>query len=661
MLIQLQNVTLSFGEKTILSHIDMEIKGKEKIGVVGANGTGKSTLLKLLSGELQPDHDDKRQGKGIFSSRKLILASMAQDPSKWMENCVEDILLEGFYLSEGREEITHMETQESLDYSQERFFYEQKYDRMLQRFGFQVKDKEKKLKDFSGGEQTKLMLVKCLLTRADLLLLDEPTNHLDGDSVEALEEYVAEYPGAVVIVSHDRFFLDRFAEVIYELEDAKLTRYSGNYTEYRKEKRKRYEKQLKAYERQQDEIRRNEELIRQFKNKPKKAAFARSRKSILNRMEKIEKPKDQMGHLFTGEFQPEYPGPKYMVQMEKLQVGYPQGDSLLGEIDLRIRRGQKIGVIGKNGAGKSTLVRTLVGLMPPLKGKFQFGEKVLTGYFDQSSGQMDSDEKVIEHFHKLFPGMTEKELYGRLAAFLFRGAACQQKISSLSGGEKARLKLCELLTLCPNFLILDEPTNHMDIPAKETLESAFGAYTGTMLIVSHDRYFLDQVADAILVLEDQSVYYYPFGYSHYLRSRKRMTDLLEKGVSLDELPGMLSSQEQAMVEALKAVPKAERHESRRLTDEEAYIDWKLSLAEEPLEKAEQEAAVRYLELQERKTGYEEQLLKEMLQESDDLKEKEENYWKAQQKYETAMAEWTKRCLEWYEIWKETIGDLEEEM
>lgn len=658
MLYQICNGSLSFGDKVILSHVDMEIKGKEKIGIVGPNGTGKTTLLKVLSGDLSLDRDDKRQGKGILRSRQLRIGKLEQDHSQWQEMTMEEILLSGFYEKEGvRPNPEEKILNAPLDYSEERFFYQQRYEKMLNDFGFSVKEKEKKLREFSGGEQTKLMLVRLLLTEADLLLLDEPTNHLDEQSVEALEEYLKKYAGAVVVVSHDRYFLDQVAEVIYELEDAVLVKYDGNYSAYRKEKRQRFERQKKAYERQQEEIARNEQLIKQFKNKPRKAAFARSRKTILNRMERIEKPREDMGHIFTGELRPEYTGPKWPLVMEELKIGFEKQTPLLEALDLRVRRGQKIGILGKNGIGKSTLLKTLTEQVQPLKGKYLFGERIEVGYFDQSTGQMESEEKVTEYFRKLFPGMLEKDLYGKLASFLFKGSICQQKINTLSGGEKARLKLCELLTLCPNFLILDEPTNHMDIPAKETLESAFQAYGGTMLVVSHDRYFLDQVADALLVLEDGKAFYYPFGYSHYAQSKKRMERLLEKGVSLEEIPAMCSTQDQALVEELRAVPKADYSGRRRLSDEELYIDWKMGLAGEPLEDAEKAAFEQYETYKKIQQKYLERFLEEVCvpQMSEGLIKLQEERNQLRLDLESAVSAWTEACLNWFDIWDDTVG------
>lgn len=643
MLYQISDGTLSFGDKVVLSHVNMEIKGSEKIGVVGPNGTGKTTLLKLLSGELSLDRDDKRKGKGVTASRSIKVGTLSQNHTQWLLCTVEAILLEGLFDQENVSEV----------YSQERFYYEQRYDRLLQNFGFSVEDKKKQLHEFSGGEQTKIMLVKLLMSDVDLLLLDEPTNHLDSESVEALEDYLKSYTKAAVIVSHDRYFLDQVAEVIYELEDAKLTRYAGNYSAYRIEKRKLRERQLKAYERQQEEITRNEQLIRQFKNKPRKAAFARSRKTLLDRMERIEKPKQDVGHIFTGCLAPIYPGPKWMLEMKELKIGYEAHKPLLSEIELRIKRGQKIGIIGKNGMGKTTLLKTLTHQLPPLKGRYHFGEKVDIGYFDQASGELESEEKVVDHFKKLFPGMLEKEVYNKLASYLFRGEICQHQVKTLSGGEKARLKLCELMTQCPNFMIMDEPTNHMDIPAKETMESAFKAYTGTVLIVSHDRYFLDQVVDALLVLEDGAAYYYPFGYTHYVESRKKMQELISKGVSIDQIPAVLTTKEQSMVAALKAVPKPKAIASRQLSDDEAYLEWKLSLAKEPMDAAEEQVAAlsEAYEIQ-LEADLEKQLEAYEAEFSKDLTKPSEALTQMGSRLQDAEALWTKRCLEWYEIYND---------
>lgn len=639
MLYQIKDGTVSVGGQTILSHVDFYIKEKEKIAVVGKNGAGKTTLLRLLAGELQLDRDDRRgmdtinsgeqgndiarknakSGKrkntntnsalGIVTSRYITIGILRQADSSNQDKTIEEILLES--------------CPDKDSFSKERFDYEMEYDRLFTGFGFEKEEKSRILGSFSGGEQTKISLIKLLLEKPDLLLLDEPTNHLDMKTVEWLEDYLINYPKAVVIVSHDRAFLDAVAGAVYELENGSLHRYAGNYTQYRQQKLKNLQIQRKAYERQQAEIAHNNELIDKFKHKPKKAAFARSRKTMLARMKLIEKPVEDEAHIFTGNIEPQFPGGKWVYEAKELKIGY-DGRALL-ELSLRIRRGQKIAVIGDNGIGKSTFLKTVAGLIPPIKGTSQLGSNLLVGYFDQQSALIDSDKTVRDHFHELFPALVEKELRKTLGMYLFGGANASKRISSLSGGEKSRLVLAELLTGRPNLMILDEPTNHMDIPAKETLESAFKAYTGTMLFVSHDRYFIKQVADAILVFENDKVMYYPFGYDHYISRLKASKD--------GNLPALMQAKDAAMVEALAAVPKRERHETRQLSTEEAYLEWKLALAAEPVAKAAEEAEKVYEELCEAESEL-----------------NEENVDKLRLQYEKVADSWTNECTKWYDIY-----------
>ena len=669
MLYQIKDGTVSVGGQTILSHVDFYIKEKEKIAVVGKNGAGKTTLLRLLAGELQLDRDDHRgmssgaHGKetacknslGIVTSRYITIDMLRQADKSNQDLTVEQILLES--------------CPDKDTFSKERFDYEMEYDRLFTGFGFEKEEKSRTLGSFSGGEQTKISLIKLLLEKPDLLLLDEPTNHLDMKTVEWLEDYLINYPKAVVIVSHDRAFLDAVATGVYELENGSLHRYAGNYTQYRQQKLKNLQIQRKAYERQQAEIAHNNELIDKFKHKPKKAAFARSRKTMLARMKLIEKPVEDEAHIFTGNIEPQFPGGKWVYEAKKLKIGY-DGRALL-ELSLRIRRGQKIAVIGDNGIGKSTFLKTVAGLIPPIKGTSQLGSNLLVGYFDQQSALIDSDKTVRDHFHELFPALVEKDLRKTLGMYLFGGANASKRISSLSGGEKSRLVLAELLTGRPNLMILDEPTNHMDIPAKETLESAFKAYTGTMLFVSHDRYFIKQVADAILVFENDKVMYYPFGYDHYISRLKASKD--------GNLPALMQAKDAAMVEALAAVPKRERHETRQLSTEEAYLEWKLALAAEPVAKAAEEAEKVYEELCEAESA----LKAEMLRSCDlsDFCEKilcgnnlavedkscdifneklnkniinedttKENVDKLRLQYEKVADSWTNECTKWYDIY-----------
>lgn len=603
MLYQIVNGSVSIGGQTILSHINFEIKGSEKIAVVGRNGAGKTTLLRLIAGELETDRDDKCSQPTVQTSRNLTVGMLRQVSDGDLEKTVEELLLESCRAED--------------PYSRERFLYEVEYDRIFVGFGFAKEDKQKKLREFSGGEQTKIQMIRLLLQKPDILLLDEPTNHLDVESVEWLEEYFRRYNKAVVFVSHDRFFLDQVVSVVYELEGKKTVRYVGNYTAYREQKRDNIRIQKKKYESQQAEIARLNELIVKFKNKPSKAAFARSRKSILERMEKVEPPREDNVHIFTGPIQPEVSGSKWVLEAEHLKIGY---DKPLSEISARIRRGQKIGVVGANGVGKTTFLKTVAGLLEPLSGDYSMGNHILMGYFDQQTAAMDSTDRVIEHFRRLFPVMTEKDCRQTLGAYLFRGQDCAKRVKDLSGGEKSRLVLCELLTSKPNFLVLDEPTNHMDIPAKETLESAFRAYTGTMLFVSHDRYFISRVADALLIFEDQNVLYYPFGYEHYLQRKKQGQG--------EDMAALVAAKDQALVADLKAVPKAERHRLREMGTEEAYRDWKLRLAREPMERAAEEYERQYEEWM---------FLMEPTEEET-------------RKVEQALDAWTEECVQWFSIY-----------
>lgn len=690
MLYQIKDGTVSAGGQTILSHIDFYIKEKEKIAVVGKNGAGKTTLLRLLAGELTPDRDDSRGSygrsndmvtgaatagsdldgtakrtqrakkkkpsgnpeTGITMSRNITIDMLRQADKSNQDLTIEQILLES--------------CPDKDTFSKERFDYEMEYDRLFTGFGFEKSDKTRLFRSFSGGEQTKISLIKLLLKKPDLLLLDEPTNHLDMKTVEWLEDYLINYPKAVVMVSHDRAFLDAVATGVYELENGALHRYAGNYTQYRQQKLKNLQIQRKAYERQQAEIAHNNELIEKFKHKPKKAAFARSRKTMLARMKLIEKPVEDEAHIFTGNIEPQFPGGKWVYEAKELKIGY-DGRALL-ELSLRIRRGQKIAVIGDNGIGKSTFLKTVAGLIPSIKGTSQLGSNLLVGYFDQQSALIDSDKTVRDHFHELFPALVEKDLRKTLGMYLFGGANASKRISSLSGGEKSRLVLAELLTGRPNLMILDEPTNHMDIPAKETLESAFKAYTGTMLFVSHDRYFIKQVADAILVFEKDRVMYYPFGYDHYISRLKASQD--------GNLPALMQAKDAAMVEALAAVPKRERHETRQLSTDEAYLEWKLTLAAEPMMKAADEAEKVYEELCEAESALKAEMLR-----SCDFCEKiscgnnlavedkscdifngklnqniintdttKENVDKLRLQYEKVADSWTNECIKWYDIY-----------
>ena len=640
---QIKDGTVTLGGETIVSHIDFEIQGNQKIAVVGRNGAGKTTLLRLIAGELSLDRDDRRQGPGITASRQLTVEMLGQQALAGEERTVEELVM--------------LNCPAKGPFDRERFEYEREYDTLFTGLGFQKEDKKRSVAAFSGGQKTKIALIQLLLKKPDLLLLDEPTNHLDMETASWLEGYLRQYPGAVVMVSHDRFFMDRTADIVYELEQGKLTRYPGNYTNYREQKRKNYEIQMKSYLRQQEEIERQEELIKRFKNKPSKAAFARSRKKILERMLPVEKPREDMAHIFTGTITPLIPGSKWVFEAEHLKIGYDK-HSLL-ELSLRIRKGQKIGILGVNGSGKTTFLKTVAGFLPAVAGECALGNNITIGYFDQYSAAIQSEKTVVEHFSDLFPSLTDKEVRTILGAYLFKGKDGAKRVDDLSGGEKARLVLAELLQSRPNFLILDEPTNHMDIQAKETLESAFQAYEGTILFVSHDRYFIRQVAKSVLIFENNAAFYYPFGYEHYLERK-------EKEASGEPLAARIKAEEQALIEGLKAVPRAERHRLREIPEEEAYDQWRLRLAAEAIENAAEQTEEIWQQILEKNGKREEwelehwdQWLNEIADKNEDAacgekqeKQAEEELSAFTEQYENAQSAWTDACLFWYDIWCE---------
>ena len=615
MLYEIRDGSVSQQGEPVLSHFDFWIRGTEKIAIVGRNGAGKSTLLEAIAGEKEIEINRKNPASGVFRSRAFTVGVLRQQACQNPDETVEDCILKGVKALWREKELpaeTVGDAAESTGlYSRERYDFEQRYDRIFTGFGFSLEDKKKKLGTFSGGEQTKICLIRLLLEEPDVLVLDEPTNHLDLAAVEWLETYLRAYPKAGVCVSHDRYFLDQTAEVVWEVSGGHLTRYTGGYTAYRMEKQKRAAKATKAYEEQQAEIARLNDLIRKFRGKPRKASFARSRAKILERMDRMEKPDADEAVIHTGAILPARPGSRWVVECEDLKIGY---DHPIRELSLRIRRGQKIGIIGQNGTGKSTFLKTVAGLLPPMTGKCKIGENVDLAYFDQMTARFTSDKTVIDWFHDQFPAMEMGETRRVLAGFLFRGEDCGKPVAGLSGGEKARLMLAAILERRPNFLVMDEPTNNMDIPAKETLESIFRSFQGTILFVSHDRYFLSQVAEALLVFEPETekVLYYPGNYRHY----KERKDRVQAGEDTDLLR---TAEEQRLIEGLRSVPKGERGMLRRISDAEQEFDWRFAVNRTGREAAEQAFAVA-------------------LERAEDADA------------ERARDNWTRTLLDWYDIW-----------
>ncbi len=529
MQIKIQNGTVDLSGEPILKKVNIEINTESKIGVVGRNGCGKTTLLRLIAGELEIIKDDPDNlGVHIISGKPVIgtLNQMTfKDNSISMleeiRSAYSDILEMKSELSSLQIKMDNEPTEENINkYTTllDRFtllggfYFEKEYEAAIKRFGFTDEEKIKPLSDFSGGQRTKIAFLKLLLSKPDLLLLDEPTNHLDVDAVTWLEEYLSSYKKAVVIVSHDRMFLDKTVNEIYEIERGKTYRYSGNYTKFTEQKAVVRVQQTKAYEEQQKEIARLNELIEKFRYKAHKAAMAQSKIKYLERMEIIEKPESYDNRTFRAVFEPDIQSVKDVLTVRDLSIGY---DKELSKVSFDIKRGEHVGIIGGNGQGKSTLLKTLVGALSPLSGTFLVGGSVKIGYFDQQMAQFSSNKTVLGDFLEEFPSLNDFEARSALGAFLFSGEDVFKTVDMLSGGERVRLALCKIFKRKPNLLILDEPTNHMDILGKETLENMLADYEGTLLFVSHDRYFVKKVAHQILSFENGKTTLFKFGYDEY--------------------------------------------------------------------------------------------------------------------------------------------------
>ena len=527
---KISNGAVSFGANTVLECVNFEIKDKQKIAVVGRNGCGKTTLLKVISGEIELDRDDTNSGTIISAGIKSIgyLKQTAfDDESVTLVEEIRKVYRPIINLKNRIEELSLMlETDHSdekiKEYSalQEQFnqlggyYFEKEYETAIKKFGFSENEKLKPLSDFSGGQRTKIAFIKLLLSKPDILLLDEPTNHLDINSIEWLEDYIKNYEKSVVIVSHDRMFLDKTVDTVYEIEYGETHRYPGNYTFFTQQKKILHEKQRKDYEYQQKEIARLQQLVDRFKNKPTKVAMTRSKLKAIEHMVLIEKPENSDTKTFHANFQPETKSLKEVLSVKDLAIGY---DKPLSVVNVNVMRGERLGIIGGNGLGKSTFLKTITAQIPALGGTYYLGKNVTVGYFDQQISQNLSSKTVLEDFWDTFPTLSETQARTALGSFLFTGDDVQKKVSQLSGGERVRLTLCKILKTKPNFLILDEPTNHMDIIGKETLEEMLLKYEGTLIFVSHDRYFTQKIATSLLVFENSSVQYYMYGYGQYLK------------------------------------------------------------------------------------------------------------------------------------------------
>ena len=545
---RITNGSVTYGAETILEEINFEIKGKQKVAIVGRNGAGKSTLLKaIINNELLSEgigtekFNIYKEGNPIIGYLKQVdfeddNITMLDEILKCykeiidLENKMEKLVIKMQEDSSEKnaEEYTKLHDRyEILD----GYTYKKEYETAIHKFGFSKEDKNKKLSEFSGGQRTKIAFIKLLLSKPDILLLDEPTNHLDITTIEWLEEYLKNYPKAVIIVSHDRMFINKIVDKIYEIEYGAITEYSGNYEFFEKQKRINYERQLKDYEFQQKEIKRLTDIANRFRYKPTKAKMALSKLKQVERMIKIEEPNKYDLKTFRANFDIEKESGNNVLTVKDLEIGY--NNLPLTKISFNLYKGQKLGIIGANGTGKSTLLKTIIGKERPISGSFTLGYNVEIGYFDQKMAELSSEKTIFDDFYEEFPNLTVTEIRNSLAAFMFYGEDVFKQIKMLSGGEKVRYALCKILKTKPNFLILDEPTNNMDIIGKETLENMLKEYKGTVIFVSHDRFFVKKIADCILSFENGNTKFYNYRYEYYLEKREE-NKLGEKEVKKEE-------------------------------------------------------------------------------------------------------------------------------
>ena len=543
MRIRISHANVQFGGDVILQDINFEVRDNEKIAIVGRNGCGKTTLLKLIAHDIGMSNIDSDEECGYETAGKQEIGFLRQINFTDTEITVEDEIkkvFEPIFECERRMRELEENMKSSDDASILReyaaiqskmeslhgYTWKQDMETIFQRFGFKLSDLKRPIGSFSGGQQTKVAFIKLLLTRPDIMLLDEPTNHLDMPTIEWLEGYLKTYDRAVVIVSHDRMFLDKVADVTYEIEYHHIKRYAGNYTAFMKRKEEDLIKQEKDYEEQQKEIKRLTEWIEKWKNTPTKVAATHSKRMAIEHMVKIEKPRRFDTKAFHARYIPRIESYTNVINAKNLEIGY---DKVLSTVTFLLQKKERLAVIGENGKGKSTLLKTLVGEIPALGGEFKFGQNVEWGYFDQHKAVMerfDPEQTVLDNFWEAYPDYLREEVRSALGGFLFSGEEVEKKMGQLSGGEKVRLALCKMLQTRPNLLILDEPTNHMDIVGKEALEKMLNEYEGTVLFVSHDRYFISRVATGILEFSSEesikgNVKQYKMSYELYLEEKER--------------------------------------------------------------------------------------------------------------------------------------------
>ncbi|AXO91208.1 ABC-F family ATP-binding cassette domain-containing protein [Bacillus anthracis] len=586
-LLQVNALSKLYGAETILANIKLEVQTKDRIALVGRNGAGKSTLLKIIAGELSHD------GGEIIKPKDVSMGYLAQNTGLETSLTIWDEMLTVFtHLQQmetklrrleqemGKEENFSNEAtyerllaeydQLQLDYKdQGGYQYEADIRSILSGLGFPVETHQTTISTLSGGQKTRLALGKLLLTKPDLLILDEPTNHLDIETLTWLEQYLQGYPGAILIVSHDRYFLDKLVTQVYEISNKESRRFVGNYSKYLDLKSALYEQEMKRYEKQQDEIAKLEDFVQKNIARASTTKRAQSRRKQLDRMELLTRPLgDSKSASFH--FDIEKQSGNDVLQVKDATIGYDK-DPIIEHVTMRLTRGDSVALVGPNGIGKSTLLKSIVNKLPLLHGDVSFGSNVSVGYYDQEQANLTSSKRVLNELWDEYPLQPEKEIRTILGNFLFTGDDVLKPVSSLSGGQKARLALAKLMMQKSNLLILDEPTNHLDLNSKEILENALIDYPGTLLFVSHDRYFINRVTTTVIELSTEGAQEYLGDYDYYVEKKNEMIERAELEQE-DETPVQKTvAQEKLNYLEEKERKKLERQRTRKIEELEQNI------------------------------------------------------------------------------------------
>ncbi|MEH6931922.1 ABC-F family ATP-binding cassette domain-containing protein [Bacillus sp. JJ783] len=587
-LLQVNGLSKLYGAETILANIKLEVQAKDRIALVGRNGAGKSTLLKIIAGELSHD------GGEIIKPKDVSMGYLAQNTGLETSLTIWDEMLTVFtYLQQMETKLRRLEQemgkeenfsnaaiyeklladydQLQLDYKdQGGYQYEADIRSILSGLGFPVETHQTTISTLSGGQKTRLALGKLLLTRPDLLILDEPTNHLDIETLTWLEQYLQGYPGAILIVSHDRYFLDKLVTQVYEISNKESRRFVGNYSKYLDSKSALYEQEMKRYEKQQDEISKLEDFVQKNIARASTTKRAQSRRKQLDRMEVLTRPLgDSKSASFH--FDIEKQSGNDVLQVKDATIGYYQ-EPIIEHVNMRLTRGDSVALVGPNGIGKSTLLKSIVNKLQLLHGNVAFGSNVSVGYYDQEQANLTSSKRVLNELWDEYPLQPEKEIRTILGNFLFTGDDVLKPVSSLSGGQKARLALAKLMMQKSNLLILDEPTNHLDLNSKEILENALIDYPGTLLFVSHDRYFINRVTTTVVELSTEGAQEYLGDYDYYVEKKNEMIERAEFEQQEDEVPVQkVVAQEKLNYLEEKERKQLERQRTRKIEELEQNI------------------------------------------------------------------------------------------